>query len=67
VSDNPTVVTVTATLRMLAGYVPLGPDELSSLADDVERDWDGVCCPVCEEVTCDEGCPLEDVRAKLGA
>jgi hypothetical protein len=24
-------------------------------------DWD--CCPLCEEVVCDDGCPLYSVRA----
>lgn len=34
-------------------------DELDRLAD-LNENLD--CCPVCEEVTCDEGCPLEAVR-----
>ncbi|MCW7941670.1 hypothetical protein AAW14_06400 [Streptomyces hygroscopicus] len=40
-------------------------DMLREAADDAERDWDGGCCPVCQETWCDGGCPLEEVRAKI--
>lgn len=38
-------------------------DVLRSLAEGVETFEPGdACCPCCEEVTCDAGCPLEPVR-----
>lgn len=40
-------------------------DMLRDAADGAEKAWDGACCPVCQEVWCDDGCPLEDVRATL--
>ncbi len=37
--------------------------QLGALAfDDVGRPEDGGCCVVCQEVVCDAGCPLEEVR-----
>lgn len=39
-------------------------DEFRALADRVEKYWDAGCCSVCEETWCDDGCPLEDVRAE---
>lgn len=59
-------VIVAATLRQLAGW-SLGDrssGSLLELADAVEAEnyansW---CCPMCEEVQCDGGCPLEGVR-----
>lgn len=45
------------------------PDEQQALlleaAEGAETHWDGACCPVCQEVWCDDGCPLEEVRAEL--
>jgi hypothetical protein len=40
---------------------PIGR-ELAAIADAVEvgTGWD--CCPICEEVTCDESCPLREHR-----
>ena len=66
-SDLPLeVTTVAATLRTAAEWFS-GDDRdmMREVADDAERAWDSACCPVCEEVTCDEGCPLEHVRAAL--
>jgi hypothetical protein len=43
-------------------------DTANGLERDLERGDVGVladCCPVCEEVECDGGCPLEDLRAEL--
>lgn len=60
-----------ATLRAVAGWGLEWPpgghaaarDELCQIASAVEGlDDDDVCCPVCEEVRCDEGCPLEGIR-----
>lgn len=63
---------IVQTLRFLAGgwiRDDAGHDNqqwLTDVADQIERDpdpanWD--CCPICEEVTCDNGCPLSEVRA----
>jgi hypothetical protein len=40
--------------------------ELGKLARDVAAltQENDMCCPVCQEVTCDEGCPLEPVRSR---
>lgn len=43
-------------------------EDLAS-AEEATRSWDmepGWCCPFCEEVTCDEDCPLARVRGELG-
>jgi hypothetical protein len=64
----PEVATVAATLRTVAGWLPDDDrDMLYKAAERTERDWNGACCPVCEEVTCDDGCPLEKVRATTAA
>jgi hypothetical protein len=59
------VATVIATLRYAAEW--LNDDDrnlLSETADQVaaEDPREALCCPVCEEVECDEGCPLAGVR-----
>lgn len=64
--------TVSATLRTIAEWgmeFPSGRksarDELFEIAQQVDGlEPDEMCCPVCEEVTCDEGCPLAPVRAQ---
>lgn len=67
--------TVAATLRTIAGWglaFQSTPDrpaqgELRSIADQVDDlRADEACCPVCEEVTCDEDCPLASVRSQSG-
>jgi hypothetical protein len=59
---------IAATLRQVASWATdddAKRDCLYQMADEVERadaetlSW---CCPVCGEVDCDEGCPLELVR-----
>lgn len=58
------VRTTVATLRTAAEWLPGEQrDMLREVADQTEWDWDGACCPLCEEVTCDEGCPLGNLRA----
>lgn len=54
---------VEATIREVATWGPMTKEELRQVADDVAhaRPNDGT-CPVCEEVTCDEGCPFEGTR-----
>ena len=38
-------------------------DEFAKVANEVRRmERDDACCALCEEVTCDEGCPLEGWR-----
>jgi hypothetical protein len=62
-----TIVSTTAsTLRVAAQWLS-GEDRdmLLETAANTETDWDETCCPVCEEVTCDEGCPLESIRGGL--
>jgi hypothetical protein len=65
-----TIATVAATMRQVADWglaFDNGParDELRSIADQVEllNSGDDMCCPMCEEATCDEDCPLAAVRA----
>lgn len=64
---------VAATLRSVAGWVGANPEradreELYWIADAVEQlDPDDICCPVCEEMTCDLGCPLYPVRSAAQA
>lgn len=57
------VATTASTLRVAADWLS-GEDRnmLLEAAANTEINWDDACCPVCEEVTCDEGCPLESVR-----
>jgi hypothetical protein len=59
-------VTVASTLRQLAdwGSEDRQAVELRQLADRVEVDDLNMCCPMCQEVRCDTGCPLEPMRAR---
>lgn len=64
------VRTTALTLRQLAGWCIDGQletteQELRALADQVDHIEPGWCCPMCEEATCDGGCPLEHVRDHL--
>lgn len=62
---------VAATLRQLAGWGVRDrtPDSLYELAAVVEQydhatgDLEALCCPMCQEIECDAGCPMEEVRA----
>lgn len=63
----PEVLLVANTLRVVAFWPDVDKDELLSVADQVELDWDGICCRLCEEVLCDESCPLWSVREGLDA
>lgn len=60
-------LTVARTLRQVAGWAEDSrtPEELRELADQVEsEDYSrAACCPMCQEVECDEGCSLEGMRA----
>ncbi|MCX5598425.1 hypothetical protein OOK29_09770 [Streptomyces phaeochromogenes] len=63
---NPeTVTVVAATLRTAAEWFSGDDrDTMREVADQTERAWDDI-CPVCEEVDCDDDCPLEDLRAAV--
>lgn len=59
------VATVAATLRTAAEWLSGAEHELLlQIAKDAEHGWEDACCPLCEEVTCDDGCPLSTVRAE---
>jgi hypothetical protein len=68
-SDADTIRAATAaTLRTVAEWGPtITREEFLAVAEQVEAMTgnDGWCCPVCEEVECDDGCPLEPVRRPL--
>jgi hypothetical protein len=53
------------TLRQVAGWPGVTQEELYEIARQVEEAGDEMCCAVCEETTCDSGCPLSDVRSAL--
>lgn len=55
---------VSDTLRIVADWGPTSPEELRSVAEAVDAMVveQGLCCPVCQEVHCDDDCPLESVR-----
>ncbi|MDQ0809835.1 hypothetical protein QFZ63_001549 [Streptomyces sp. B3I7] len=60
-----TVAIVAATLRTAAEWFSGDDrDTMREVADQTEQTWDDI-CPVCEEVDCDQGCPLEDLRAAV--
>ena len=61
--------TVAATLRVAATWITGDEDRatLFETAEQVERDPgpDSMSCPLCEEITCDDGCPMEPVRQRV--
>jgi hypothetical protein len=69
VSDDADTIrgATSATLRTVAEWGPtVTREEFLDVAEQVEAmgDDDGWCCPVCEEVECDTGCPLEPIRSR---
>lgn len=60
-------IATAATLRQIAQWhlatSPASEEEWFELARQVEGLEPGWACPMCQEVTCDDGCPLEPVRA----
>jgi hypothetical protein len=64
-----TVATIVATLRQVVGWVGLDQaDMLREVAQTLEaidwtEAWETLCCPMCQEITCDDGCPLAGVRS----
>lgn len=63
----PAIEVVAATLRMIAEQVSGESDRqlLLNTAQGVETSLDDACCPLCQEATCDTGCPLSAARAAL--
>lgn len=62
------VQVVAETLRFLAdGWVRDEDDQrwLRDVAEQIERELTPDCCPLCEEIVCDDHCPLAPVRAGL--
>lgn len=55
---------VAATLRTVAEQVGSTEERANLLhtADEVANGADQTCCPMCQEVTCDSGCPLDGAR-----
>jgi hypothetical protein len=67
-----TIAAVSTALRQMANWglsFDNGPagSELRAIASKVEAliAEDDFCCPMCEEVECDDDCPLAAVRAEL--
>lgn len=60
-----TVQTVLATLRTVAEQLRDDRDRaaVAETAEQIEHGLDDACCPLCQEVTCDDGCPLRADRA----
>lgn len=65
-SDAPVIAATAATFRYLAGWFGTEEQraELYGMAEAVEAltPENDMSCPVCEETTCDDGCPLAPVR-----
>lgn len=53
-----------AVLRVVAEQAERESDRqwLRDTAEDVEARRDDACCPLCQEVTCDTGCPMAAAR-----
>lgn len=64
-AERATCVAVAATLRQVAWAAGSDGEWFHEVADEVERgdvvEW--ICCPLCQEVMCDGGCPLAVLRA----
>jgi hypothetical protein len=54
--------TTAKTIRLVASWGQVPQADIYAVAEQVEAGWLEACCPVCEEVVCDEGCPLASVR-----
>lgn len=63
----PEVVTIAATLRIAARWMPEAQRRmLLEAADNTEWYWNRGSCPICENAfQCETGCPLERVRAAI--
>lgn len=60
---------VAATYRHLAIWMDAAnADEALRVAGMVERyDVTDICCPCCQEIECDDGCPLEPIRTEAAS
>lgn len=58
---------VAATLRTASEWIKDKGDRilLIEAAANVAGSDLGWCCPMCEEILCDEGCPLAEIRAAV--
>lgn len=63
-ANQSTAAIVAATLRKVSDLCQSDTDAamLRDIAEQTDLDWDGISCPVCEEVTCDDNCPLAHAR-----
>lgn len=63
-----TLATVADTLRIISSWGRTNPETMGRLAEEIGSYTDMAClhpcCPVCQEVVCDTGCPLESVRMR---
>lgn len=61
-----TLSIVAKTLRQTAWWSEQSQDYLDAAEAVEAADAESLAwvCPVCEETTCDEGCPLAEVRAR---
>lgn len=60
---------IAGTLRQMSGWGDQTPADMQQLAKEIESwaknengKWDDLCCPMCQEITCDSGCALEELR-----
>lgn len=65
--DAAIVAASAATLRQVAEWGPTSREELIEVAEGIEGmnpndPMSLMCCPLCEEVTCDDHCALSAVR-----
>lgn len=63
--EQATITTVAETLRYAAHWSTDDADDLRAVAAELDTGdiaaW--ICCPVCQEITCDADCPLRTVRS----
>lgn len=62
------IETTVRTLRQVAEWMPMSSEELQQTADNAQRlgAYDA-CCPMCEEIECDDDCPFAKIRAEGSA
>ena len=61
---DPVIGAVADTLRYISAWIPDGEYYLLKTAQQIDSmtPENDLCCPLCEETTCDEHCPLQPVR-----
>ena len=70
-NQNELVTTIVKTIRVLIDQGYINPSEYERLGKNAEHLTycdlkEELCCPLCHEVACDGGCPLEDLRKSFG-